>query len=155
MELESRLAKLKSQVEKERSRAGFSRKGFSASCRRNTVGLVAEIGVKRVMDSVGLSSPTIQSWKKQLEETESNEPALTVTRLSLDPSAEPLEREAIARFWIGNMPVEILSRQVLLDFLRSAGERAWLPFLPTRSWLWCIPLFRSRVELMKCVAAVV
>jgi transposase-like protein len=124
MDIESRLEKLKAKIEQDRSRNDFHGHGYSQSCRRAVLKIAAEIGVKKVTKAIGISNPTVYSWRSQYEgeaEAEGDmEPQLDVTRVSLHAQAQDTDPQVVARFWIGENAIEILSADVVFELARRS-----------------------------------
>jgi transposase-like protein len=88
--------------------------------------MAEEFGVKRVSEIVGVSNPTIYGWRSQAEEPEDDDtPQLDVTRVSVHSHAAESETNVVARFWIGENAIEILSADVVFELARrSVGGMA-------------------------------
>jgi hypothetical protein len=131
MNTSNQLENLRQKVETERKALGFSKGGFSREVRKQAVGLMAELGIIKVSETAGISTPTLYKWRASLVieqfESESRAEYLSVTRLSLNsgtmPQSSP-EAVPVARFWIGETPVDIFSADVVFEIARRSS--GWL-----------------------------
>jgi transposase-like protein len=122
---------LRQRAETERKALGFSKGEFSREVRRQAVGLMAELGIIKVSEVAGISTPTLYKWRASLAteqlESESRVEYLSVTRLSLSSESMPQsspEAVPVARFWIGETPVDIFSASVVLKTHHETQGRA-------------------------------
>lgn len=121
MDIESQLEKLKTKVAKERVRENFKGSGYSQGCRRAILKLAAEIGIPKVSDAIGISGRSIYGWRSQAGHQEDDDaPQIDVTRVSVHSHAVEPESNVVARFWIGENAVEILSADVVFELARRS-----------------------------------
>jgi hypothetical protein len=134
MDIESRLEILRRKTERLRAGPRVGRKGFPHPYRHEVLALSNEVGARRVHEVTGVPKSTIESWSKRSKakrrlladcQTINSEQEIAVTRLSLDSKTGVSNPEptVLARFWIGETPVEIFSADVVYKIAsRSLGQ---------------------------------